>query len=389
MDYEFDKEIDSLLRQARPDIVASGNFNAHVDADEISLFAENALTQKARMRVSEHLADCAKCRKILSNVIALNAGESSEIVHTEEPKPAITESAIPWYRRIFAFPQLAYTMGGLTVLLAGMIGYVMLQSYNESKSTSIAQMERSVERPRGTTGADSEGETTTIETYPQSAVNTAASNASNAAVTTANAAANIAAKPGFSGGSAVNSNSAAAPMPKKDEASVPPPPVSANSLAEREQITQDSAVTGENYSTDRATRAGAQPNYQQNAITRNQTQITPDSRNVQSRQIESLPMNGRAAPRVLQAAPPVENDDALKEKAEKKAEPEKTRNTGGKDFIYKDNVWYDKDYRQQKTVNVRRNSDDYKKLDAGLRSIADNLGGTVVIVWGGKAYRIQ
>lgn len=386
MEYEFDKEIDSLLRQARPETVVSGKFNAHVDADEISLFAENALTQKARMRVSEHLADCAKCRKILSGVIALNAEELSEIVHEKAPEVKVSETVIPWYRRLFAFPQLAYTMGGLTVLLAGMIGYVMLQGYNESKSASVAQMERSVERPHGTTGADSEGETTTIETYPQSSANIAVSNASN---TTANAASNVAAKPGVSGSGAVDSNSAAAPMPKKDAASVPPPPVSANSVAEREQTTQDSSVTSENYSNDSTARTGTPPNYQQNTVTRNQMTVTPDSRNVQSRQMESLPMNGRAAPRVLQAAPPVENDDALKEKAEKKAEPEKSRSVGGKDFTFKDNVWYDKSYGQQKTINVRRNSDDYKKLDAGLRSIADNLGGTVVLVWSGKAYRIQ
>jgi hypothetical protein len=34
-------------------------------------------------------------------------------------------------------------------------------------------------------------------------------------------------------------------------------------------------------------------------------------------------------------------------------------------------------------------TDSYKNLDGGLRAIADNLGGTVVVVWKEKAYRIQ
>jgi hypothetical protein len=37
---------------------------------------------------------------------------------------------------------------------------------------------------------------------------------------------------------------------------------------------------------------------------------------------------------------------------------------------------------------VRRGSHEFKKLDSGLRSIANELYGTVVIVWKGKAYRI-
>lgn len=382
MEYEFDKEIDSLLRQARPETIVSDKFNAHPDADEISLFAENALTQKARMRVTEHLADCAKCRKILSNVIALNSEGLSENLHTEEPK-AIVETAIPWYRRLFIFPQLAYTMGGLTVLLAGMIGYVALQSYNESKNASIAQMERSVERPRGASGASSEGETATIEQYSTNTAN-AASAVSNAA-----ASANSAAAKPNQPVSSVNSN-AAILTARKDQSPViqaEPTPATTENLAERERATEDKTTNaGTNYSADSLARAGAQPNIQQDSATRNQT-VMPDSRSVQSRQVQNLPMTARAPMSVAKAAPP--DDDTPKEKVDKKETSEKNKSVGGKDFIYKDNVWYDKSYKQQKTTNVRRNSDVYKKLDSGLRSIADSLGGTVVIVWNGRAYRIQ
>ena len=68
------KEIDVLLRtlgtRSSADAAASGG---HIDADEISVFAENALPANARARVISHLADCSRCRSVLSNVVALNA----------------------------------------------------------------------------------------------------------------------------------------------------------------------------------------------------------------------------------------------------------------------------------------------------------------------------
>jgi len=67
----------------------------------------------------------------------------------------------------------------------------------------------------------------------------------------------------------------------------------------------------------------------------------------------------------------------------------KSRRVGGKDFQFRNGAWYDTAYRGQGTTNVRRGSDNYKKLDSSLRSIAESLDGVVVTVWGGKAYRIQ
>ena len=51
--------------------------------------------------------------------------------------------------------------------------------------------------------------------------------------------------------------------------------------------------------------------------------------------------------------------------------------------------WVDSEYRGQATTNISRGTNEYKKLDSGLRGIVENLGGTVVIVWKEKAYRIQ
>jgi hypothetical protein len=91
------------------------------------------------------------------------------------------------------------------------------------------------------------------------------------------------------------------------------------------------------------------------------------------------------------ASPTVENGaEAPKAKSQKsRSSAAATRQINGKIFTRNSGVWYDASYNGQATTNVSRNSGDYQKLDAGLRSVAGNLSGTVVIVWKNKAYRIQ
>ena len=69
--------------------------------------------------------------------------------------------------------------------------------------------------------------------------------------------------------------------------------------------------------------------------------------------------------------------------------PGETRSVGGKTFRNVGGIWFDAAYTTQQQTTVRRGTEDFRKLDSGLRSIAENLGGTVVVVWKGKAYRIQ
>ena len=66
-----------------------------------------------------------------------------------------------------------------------------------------------------------------------------------------------------------------------------------------------------------------------------------------------------------------------------------TRRVGGKTFRNTDGAWYDSAYRGQPTTNVARGTEDFKKLDSGVRSIANELSGVVIVVWKDKAFRIQ
>jgi hypothetical protein len=88
----------------------------------------------------------------------------------------------------------------------------------------------------------------------------------------------------------------------------------------------------------------------------------------------------------LRAAGPVQNQVQANNVA---GEMVVTRRSGGKTFHNANGAWYDNAYHGQTTTNVRRGTDDFKKLDSGLRSIVNDLGGVVVVVWKDKAYRIQ
>lgn len=68
---------------------------------------------------------------------------------------------------------------------------------------------------------------------------------------------------------------------------------------------------------------------------------------------------------------------------------ESTRQVSGKTFKKIGGTWFDSDYGTQKQISVRRGTNQYRNLDSGLRSIADQFSGTVVILWKSKAYRIQ
>lgn len=385
MESEFDKEMDVLLRQAmRRDDAARVNTEAHLDADEINAFAEQKLSGKAQIRAIEHFADCSRCRNILSNLIAFNAHTESEIVPAKEKK-LVAEITIPWYKKLFSFPQIGYAMGILTLIFGGIIAVIVLKSSSQN-SSEVAQMEKGL-KPQSTIPASVASNSNANYLSSNSADMSMNSNASAALTRTENK--NIqmmanssavtekaveAAKPASK--SAQSSNEPESAKKEKETTAAPAPPIT----TARENNLTNLTVDGK---TADSVSAEQQIQSPQNSVSRNQSKPAPERRSVQS-----LPINGR--------------DYSTLQKSERRAEPTggaadkkddnesvETKSVGGKNFRRSNGVWYDANYKNQKTITVRRSSDDYKKLDVNLHSIADKLGGVVVIVSGDKAYRIQ
>jgi hypothetical protein len=391
MELEFDKEIDSLLRKngegARGVLVGDapgGSQRVHLDADQLSAFAENAIPEKSRGLYMSHLADCDHCRRILSGLIALNA--EAEPVKEPVVAPAIVPatSIEPWYRRLL-LPNLAYVMGGLVLIFGGLITFSLLQSSNGSET--ISQSVANTSSARGPMDVAQELESSAMPS------NANASAASNQPLMNANASSNAVAA------NAAPSGSSSAPLKEKDAAPaddrlagvtldgvdaakpaaaapapMPPPPA---------QTQPSEAVI----STEEAKREEAKAR----SITVKKKDAQGEREDAALAAKQGQDVARTQAGGVSKPTPGPSRDGAqnFPNRANTTYEMYEEKRVSGKTFRNRDGVWYDLVYRGQATNSVRRRSDEYRKLDSGLRTIAESLGGTVVVVWESKAYRIQ
>ena len=383
MELNFDKEMDALLRQAaRSGEVVSTNSQSHLDADEISAFAENALPDKTRSVYIKHFADCDRCRTILSNTILLNAeaeAETASSAVTAPVAPEIVETKTPWYRKLFLMPNLAYTMGALVLIFGGMFGFLVLQNINSGLS-EVAQTSANKSAERGPNAAEDQ-----IFSAPGES-NTAVSNTAN---TIANAATNSM--------TAANSNTS---ISTANVSSTP------GLLAETESDKQlrdskNETATGRkenDFQTDGASiaenRAITKPAEEKSADVMGEAAKREDRPKI----VASTPANPAA--QTVPAPPPAKDDaetsNIAKAKRSAKRE-ESSKQISGKTFNRVGGVWIDSVYNRSlgsnlglpPTKNIRRGSSEYRKLDKQVRIIAESLDGPVIIAWKDGAYRIQ
>ena len=378
MELEFDKEIDAILRKARIAIGAgvAALDAAHLDADTIAAFAENALPDKAKLLYVEHFADCDRCRKLLSHTIRMNteAVTSDQGAASSFSAPS-AETTTPWYQRIFRTPNLALTMGALVLAFSGFLGYLVLQE--GTRNAEVSQVTEPQTTHGGPYYGGEDGTANSIASANSATSTTANAPASNAAAampaSPANAASNSLAKetaPGDTATGADNkgfvldgimtdSTKTASDKPQPAPAAEPKPAEERDERkAETEKLKDnaDTALAGRRQDMDDARSRDAAP-------------------------------AAKKSGGPLRSSGPVQNQS--NQVNSNVFDMTVTRLVGGKRFENRNGAWYDSAYRGQGTTNVRRGTDAYKKLDGGLRNIADTLGGTVVVVWKEKAYRIQ
>ncbi|QQS40848.1 MAG: hypothetical protein IPM63_15990 [Acidobacteriota bacterium] len=356
---DHDIEIDSLLRRlAKTEANAEEIGSGHIDADEIAVFAENALPEKARARMMSHFADCARCRTILSNVVILNRGE--EASEPETAAGAAISFEIPWYKKLFSVRGLAAVMGVLVVLMAGFFAVSLFRNLGPA-GDSVAMS--------NTNSSSSESP----EQIPEASANRVEEKLADSNSSPANANAATA---------ETESDLAPAATP-----GVPSGPLRDEGFADR-RVGEERAR--ENVAADDEDAARPQVSAGNRVALANEPSVAappPPAADV------------RPAGNVAQAAEAAKPDDAAgrvarKDKAElgtlsQKKETGAKRQISGKTFEQKDGVWYDSAYKGQQTTNVRRKTPEYRALDSGLRQITDKLTGTVVVVWKSKAYRID
>ena len=383
MEFEFDKEIDAILRKARAAEVATSPASAHLDADEFSAFADNAVSEAARGRYVAHLADCTKCRKILSNVVLLNSEAETEAASSVVSATAAAETTTPWYRRLFVFPQLAYTMGAMVLLLSGFFGYLMIKNLSDTKNSDVSFSTQPAAEKRVQEAADSSAANSNTAATNSSAPSMP-SVASNSSTTTANSAP-------LSSGNTADAATPAQPNKPAAEPELNSPVIAPQATPPLQNKTSDNSFVADGQEADKLAKpspasptAGATTHTTTTAKEEKQKKDAEDARlgdDDEKSANEQQTMRSEREAKRKQPAPKVSMDG--------RSNAGEMRSVGGKTFHNIGGIWFDSAVGKQKQKTVRRGTSDYQKLDAGLRSIADQLGGTIVILWGGKAYRIE
>lgn len=400
---EWDNEIDFLLRRAGQNIDDTADFAegiTHLDADDLSAFAENVVPESLRLNIVSHLADCNSCRQVLSNLILLNEAvpENEAVIASESQKTVVTAkpSWLDSFKKIFAFPTLGYATAALAVLLVSSFAVIVWRGIQKTDAVLVAQVEqeqiqtqKSKNRPAVSPQSAAKSEENELKPDEDTLVQTQESN-SEVSVENTPAPVETDAKslpPSVSAtlGNSRNSSSSSA---------------SANSLARNEALAANSSITSS------AANAAAAPKPPSPA-TAAEDAAKPEalgstaSRSAAPKQEEKakadlikrannteLKADDEAGSLELAPSGSGKQASSVESGLNKKVVVE-TRTVGGKTFQKIGVVWFDLAYNSQTATDISRGSDEYQKLNSGLRSIANNLSGKIIVIWQGKAYRIH
>jgi len=391
MKQETNNEMDLLLRRLgrRPDIpVSDANGDVdHLDADELNAYAENVLPAAARARYTEHLAECARCRDLIVQL------SSSAGVPVVEPVKAVEPSGLrKFLASLFSPMVLRYAVPALGLILVAVIG-LFVSRQKQSDGDSIAQKTEAPASRPFVSPTTPEPAAPASQLYDQQSKE------------------DVPAKQAQSSGSPENQSAAAVP------AAPPAPPIvdesSRDDLAKKAQqpVATEAPVTAAPKPIDtreqqakteareeaaQARAANEPPAEKAKAAETDKVKVRVEDRKAAevepARSAPSVNTTGAFGGSVAGAARTRgQRDDAVA--SDKDKNDAETRTVAGRRFRKQDGVWTDTAYNSSRSpVNLTRGSEQYRALIAdepGIKTIADQLDGEIIVVWKGHTYRIR
>lgn len=374
MKQETNNEMDLLLRRLGRRDETTVSQADHLDADELSAYAENALPATARSRYTVHLAECARCRNL---VVQLSS--SAGVVATTE-SVAVTEPSgfKKFLASLFTPMVLRYAAPALGLIVVAAIGFVALRRDQANKY---------------------EAQDTTAQQRP--------------AVAPAEPAARV-----FTD-SPSNTEGTRGQIAEREEKNqpaqpAPPPNVGPVVSSVEADVSKDKAAAPPKPEEQRAAANEAPP------AAKPEPSATPAETEVTEKKVKELPVNAQEA-KTLQAAERQDksekNDFARARKpADAVSAPAagatsgagsvariqrdgtddsigETRTVAGRRFRKQNGIWTDTAYdRSKEAVSLSRGSEQYRALIAdepAIKTIADTLEGEIIVVWKGRPYRIR
>jgi hypothetical protein len=374
----------SSLRGFSAPVQEGRGVSDHLDADELNSYAEGVLPAAARVRYTEHLADCGECRRIVVGLTqSTGAANPTEVLDQQSGSGFWNQLAV-----LFTPPVLRYAVPALVLTAVIAIGLVALRqqrrpelvAQNQPASSASPASELKPSEPLATEVAPPQRRATVSEANPSSTLEKKNSTDDRSKLSQVPAASPA---DKMTAASAMKDSPHTAPAsggaePRKvfgKESPAPAPPA--------EQPVLSEADTGATISRAQAAEREAQERQRKDYRDQRGEESGPNRSN--AAKTAASPSAGRLGVAGIRGGP-------SKDKKESGDEVE-TRIVSGRHFRREGNVWVDTAYESSRAaINVARGSEHFRSLVAdepGIRAIAEQLRGEVIVVWKGRAYRIH
>jgi hypothetical protein len=360
----------------------------HLDADELNAYAENALPDVSRALYTEHLADCAACRKLVAQ-LSLASGTTVTAPSVAAKAPS---SIKKYLARLFAPRVLRYAGPAFAVIAVLAIAFILNRQKPSSdyvaqnQESGRVQTAKTTEAPQPPVAFDSPAEKNgavasarKVESKPNSVATPEERQQEQAA-----------AKP-----KALDSATTVDKLEEAPPASPAPQPTMAREATETAK-TLNGRLAGTD---DLAKQKKPAPAKDQEAESKEEDRksdeaaLRPAKPKTETSPLQSPRSQGAGISSAVSRDSRRERDKSeTNEKGESNKEDD-GRTVVGHHFRRQNGIWVDAAYEpSRKTVNVARGSEQYQALVAdepAIRTIAEQLDGVVIVVWKGQAYRIR
>ena len=407
-----DAQIDVLLRRHAGQ-TKHNPATEHLDADELNAFAEGSLPAAARSRYVSHLADCDDCRKVASQ-LAITSGA---LVAAEAATVADSPGYSWWKRLSGFFSPLTLRYAAFAVVLVAVVGVTLLVLRRPREASFVAQNEPasqpkvSAVKPAEPAGLqagrdhNAQADDKRSESASPAAATPMVRKADESKVAESSAAPPP--KPEQETSKAASPALVAENEPKPLPSYAPPPPGeitrSGTVTSERRPLAGEvasgprkSESPSDKFKMMDRSRAADKPRESQTkddglraGVSQPQASVQKeaDEKAAPGRDAEIQSSRDRNAKESRARVPATQNKVLSRAPAEEAPE---TRSVGGRKFRRQGNAWVDAKFKSSMTLkSISRGSSEFDALDSGLRSIAEQISGEVIVVWKNKAYLIR
>ncbi|HEX7774252.1 MAG TPA: zf-HC2 domain-containing protein [Pyrinomonadaceae bacterium] len=368
MKQEKNNEMDLLLRRlGRRDDAALPE--DHLEADELNAYAENALPAAARARYTVHLAECSRCRSLVTQL--------SSAAGVLAASDTATVSGPSGFRKflasLFTPMVLRYAAPALGLILVAVIGFVVLR--RDRANEYVAQDTHVQPLPSASPTEN------IVYSYNDSSSNTAPS---QGRVDEQRKEKNQPAQPAQAPNVPPVVSSVEEDIPKDKAAAQPKPQEQATAASEPPPPKSEPSATPEQSPRAAETETAKNEVRVQSAPA---SQARKAARDAQREDKDDLARERKTADTGAARAGSNMQIDGL---ADTKAD---SRTVAGRHFRKRGGVWIDTAYDSSKeSMTIARGSEHYRALVAdepAIKTIADQLDGEIIVVWKGHTYRIR